>query len=128
MATRAQIREVDRYIRKWQPLLQLQPWDIRVEHRSEPFTDDPEVKAATEPRYRYWRATIEIFPIFWTLAPADREEYFSHELYHLQVAELADLVNQELVTKKHLEDVVEKTTELLARGAATMEKYFRGFR
>ena len=108
---------VEALVAKWQDALQLTTWEINVDIKTDPFTDDPDVKASTETLYQYFRADIDIYPPFWTVSAERQEKIIIHELYHLLVAQLSDMVNREFVTKKNLEDVTEQTTELLSRGA-----------
>ncbi len=109
--------EVEALVAKWQDPLQLTTWDIDVAISGELHTEDAEIKATTTTLYRYYRALITIYPPFWTRSAIEQERIIIHELYHPLLEELADLVNQEFVTKKNLEDCEEKAAELLSRGA-----------
>lgn len=122
MATKTQIREVEQYVARWKDALQLSTWRVRIFHMAEPYTDDPEISAATEVWYRYYEVRIHVYPPFWLKTPEDREHTIVHELVHAILGELCDLVNEELVTKKHLEDVQERTTELVTRAAVALRQ------
>ena len=117
MATPEQAAEVESHLRKWQDVMQLGSWMIDVVHRDESHDTDSEIKATMNSRYRYFEATLTIYPPFWT-KPADwRERAIMHELAHTLLEEQADLANAEFITQRHREDVNEKTTELVSRVA-----------
>lgn len=121
-------RKVNRWIRKWQRLFLLDHWDIYYSE-AEKRDSEPSLLAEINIRTRYMEADLQIFPYFWE-AVGDygtdkyREETVAHELAHIIVSPLVQLIERaragQLVTEANMNDAQEEATESISRIATRL--------
>jgi len=110
--TTKQKKEVERYIKKWKPRLNLHEWDIKITYKE--GVDD--TFAQTTVQSDYLRAEIEIFREHWNRSIEEREKTIVHELSHCIADEMFNsfwnlLANGKHVTKSNLYDILERLVQ-----------------
>lgn len=99
------------YVNKLKNFFYLQGWTIDLSFVNE---DKDEIGAEVTTEWSYRRATILIYPIFWTQTEDERKDMLKHEFCHIVLSQLLSLINGlqhgQMVSKAELHEVHEHVT------------------
>jgi hypothetical protein len=106
--TETPLERIVQFVKRWLIILGLTEWDVEVEFVDEDtdsgdvtdFSPDPTkvVLMCTDIARGYKRATISIYPRVLGFSPAKQEQCVVHELVHLVVEPLDDLLLRQIGT------------------------------
>lgn len=96
--TKKQKKFVIDAVSKWRPILYLHKWDFEVDFMSH---DDGPASAEITPLHQYYKATITIFPKFWSSSDDKKEETIVHELLHAVTSPIVAQF-QEMLEDRHV--------------------------
>lgn len=125
MATKAQKERVSKWVTKWREKLRMDAWSIRVEYlpKDEDYqrTDKTVVSSIAEivVDKRYHEAVIKLTPKFFTRPTLYQESTILHELVHIIVDPVQDVLNtavdKKIITGRRCDDLTEGLTEHITK-------------
>lgn len=110
---KARIRAI---ILKWRERLNVAEWSFVVTFEKKSMPSDPGTAACIIPAERYSDARVQIFPEFWAEPRITQERTLVHELSHVPLNRVANLLERlkklsDVATGDVIEDTFEKFTE-----------------
>jgi len=116
--TKRDERALRELIEKWQKKLALAHWSVRTFSSKKP-AEEESIMASVSLDTEYLQASITVYPSWVEANHRDREHAIVHELCHLIAEELAQcalqMLDGQLVTRKHVRASVERLVETMAR-------------